>query len=64
MPNINNRTIFEADNLDILRAVNSKVSTSSTWTPPFKSDRNYAPPGDHRRPQHFADAVGRGNTTS
>ena len=24
MPNINNRTIFEADNLDILREVNSE----------------------------------------
>ena len=24
MPNINNRTIFEADNLNILRAVNSE----------------------------------------
>lgn len=44
MPNINNRTIFEADNLDILRGVNSESIDLIYLDPPFKSDRNYAAP--------------------
>ena len=44
MTNIKNRTIFEADNLDILRGINSDSIDLIYLDPPFKSDRIYSAP--------------------
>ena len=44
MTNIKNRTIFEADNLDILRGINSESIDLIYLDPPFKSDRTYSAP--------------------
>ena len=42
--NAKNRTIFEGDNLDILRGLNSQCVDLLYLDPPFNSDRNYAAP--------------------
>ena len=42
--NVPNRTIFTADNLDILRGINSECIDLIYLDTPFKSDRLYAAP--------------------
>ena len=42
--NVKNRTIFEGDNLDILRGVNSASVDLIYLDPPFNSNRNYSAP--------------------
>ena len=42
--NVKNRTIFEGDNLDILRGVNSDSVDLIYLDPPFNSNRNYSAP--------------------
>ena len=41
---IPNRTIFEGDNLDVLRGINSESVDLIYLDPPFNSNRNYAAP--------------------
>ena len=42
--NAKNRTVFEGDNLDILRGLNNECVDLVYLDPPFNSDRNYAAP--------------------
>ena len=42
--NINNQTIFTADNLDVLRGLNSASIDLIYLDPPFNSNRNYRAP--------------------
>ena len=42
--NVKNRTLFTADNLDIMRGVNSETIDLIYLDPPFNSNRNYAAP--------------------
>ena len=44
-PNFANRTLWTADNLDILRGMNSECVDLIYLDPPFNSNRNYAAPG-------------------
>ena len=43
-PNWANRTIFEGDNLDILREMNAASVDLVYLDPPFNSNRNYSAP--------------------
>ncbi len=43
-PNWENKTIFTADNLDIMRGMNSETVDLIYLDPPFNSNRNYAAP--------------------
>ena len=43
-PNFANRTLWTADNLDILRGMNSECVDLIYLDPPFNSNRNYAAP--------------------
>ena len=42
--NVKNRTLFIADNLDILRGINSDCIDFICLDPPFNSKRNYKAP--------------------
>ena len=42
--NIPNRTIFEGDNLDVMRGINDECIDLIYLDPPFNSNRNYAAP--------------------
>ena len=42
--NIKNRTIFEGDNLDVLRGINSDSVDLIYLDPPFNSNRIYSAP--------------------
>lgn len=44
MLNIENRTLFTCDNLDIMRGINSETIDLIYLDPPFNSNRNYAAP--------------------
>ena len=44
MPNFQNRTLFENDNLPILRALDANTVDLIYLDPPFNSNRNYAAP--------------------
>ena len=55
--NIENRTIFEADNLDILRGLDSETIDLIYLDPPFNSNRTYeAPIGSQAAGAAFKDA--------
>ena len=43
-PNVANRTIFEGDNLDVMRGMNSECVDLIYLDPPFNSNRNYSAP--------------------
>ena len=43
-PNFANRTIWTADNLDVLRGLNSKLSDLIYLDPPFNSNRTFEAP--------------------
>ena len=42
--NVPNRTIFEGDNLDVMRGINDECIDLIYLDPPFNSNRNYAAP--------------------
>ena len=55
--NIKNRTIFEGDNLDVLRGINSDSIDLIYLDPPFNSNRTYsAPIGSKAAGASFKDA--------
>ena len=55
-PNVKNRTVFTADNLDVLRGMNSDCVDLIYLDPPFNSNRNYsAPVGSKAAGAHFED---------
>ena len=55
--NVENRTIFEADNLDILRGLDSETIDLIYLDPPFNSNRTYeAPIGSQAAGAAFKDA--------
>ena len=55
--NVSNRTIFEGDNLDILRGMNSEMIDLIYLDPPFNSNRTYeAPIGSEAAGAAFKDA--------
>jgi len=55
--NVKNRTVFEGDNLDILRGINSECIDLIYLDPPFNSNRTYsAPIGSQAAGASFKDA--------
>ena len=56
-PNFKNRTLWTADNLDVLRGMNSETIDLIYLDPPFNSNRNYAAPvGSKAAGAAFKDA--------
>lgn len=55
--NVKNRTVFEGDNLDILRGINTGCVDLIYLDPPFNSNRTYsAPIGSEAAGASFKDA--------
>ena len=56
--NIENRTLFIADNLDILRGINSECIDLIYLDPPFNTNRTYkAPIGSPAEGAQFKDCI-------
>ena len=56
-PNFTNRTIWTADNLDVLRGLNSETIDLIYLDPPFNSNRSFeAPIGSKAAGAAFKDA--------
>lgn len=55
-PNMKNRTVFQADNIDVLRGMNSDCVDLIYLDPPFNSNRSYsAPVGSEAAGAEFKD---------
>ena len=56
--NVPNRTVFEGDNLDVMRGMNDACVDLIYLDPPFNSNRDYAAPiGSEAAGAATADAV-------
>ena len=58
-PNWNNRTLFVADNIRILRGMNSKSVDCIATDPPFNKKRIFNGPLGSRRPRSALGVPGR-----